>query len=226
MSDEELAALLSRHGISHGPIVETTRSLYEKKLTEIISGTKSSLREKSKASEGSDHNSSDHTEWYEETITYTEAYPRPSIRQRIREDFTSSPDVSEKLSSEGSYQEYLLSKPSVETASYRSSLGSEPLERRYFPLQARYDAQDSEKDGKYYAASSTYQTVSQSRPSRSMVSSTSVASKSYAEDSSQEKRFIPLWLQFLVFLLVAGFLVYLYFTVGSSDDNPFVTFME
>ncbi|KAK1801737.1 hypothetical protein P4O66_022383 [Electrophorus voltai] len=42
-SAEELCQLLDEHGINHGPIVDSTRKLYEKKLKEALAkATKSS----------------------------------------------------------------------------------------------------------------------------------------------------------------------------------------
>uniref|UniRef100_A0A3Q3F557 Emerin homolog 1-like n=2 Tax=Labrus bergylta TaxID=56723 RepID=A0A3Q3F557_9LABR len=35
-SDEEISELLTKFGIKHGPIVESTRGLYEKKLARLM----------------------------------------------------------------------------------------------------------------------------------------------------------------------------------------------
>uniref|UniRef100_A0A3B4A371 LEM domain-containing protein n=1 Tax=Periophthalmus magnuspinnatus TaxID=409849 RepID=A0A3B4A371_9GOBI len=43
---DELRALLDEYGIKHGPIVESTRSLYEKKLREAMAKVKKSSSDK------------------------------------------------------------------------------------------------------------------------------------------------------------------------------------
>uniref|UniRef100_A0A8D0L8B1 Emerin n=1 Tax=Sphenodon punctatus TaxID=8508 RepID=A0A8D0L8B1_SPHPU len=40
------------------------------------------------------------------------------------------------------------------------------------------------------------------------------------------RRFLPLWLQLLVFLLLAAFLGYAYFYLQGGDDNPFRPYLQ
>ncbi|XP_029689467.1 emerin-like [Takifugu rubripes] len=40
MSADELSKLLDEYGIKHGPVVDSTRGLYERKLNEAMSKTK------------------------------------------------------------------------------------------------------------------------------------------------------------------------------------------
>lgn len=41
------------------------------------------------------------------------------------------------------------------------------------------------------------------------------------------KRYLPLWPQLLLFVLLAGFLAFAYFYLqGNADDNPFRKFLQ
>ncbi|KAM3911091.1 emerin isoform 2-T3 [Leptodactylus fuscus] len=91
MTDEELINTLKRHGIKHGPIVGTTRTLYEKKLYQYE-------REKNRVPQSSyesrehysrrDYNDDDNddSQIYEEE--YIKTYQRPQAYQRSRDDLT------------------------------------------------------------------------------------------------------------------------------------------
>ncbi|KAK5923116.1 hypothetical protein CgunFtcFv8_000115 [Champsocephalus gunnari] len=89
-SDEELSKLLSEHGIKHGPIVDSTRKLYEKKLekamedapVEVPSPDKTFYREEA------------------EEVTYI-TYHHSPVRQEVHSDVvrrrgTAEPDEEEE----------------------------------------------------------------------------------------------------------------------------------
>ncbi|ETE67396.1 Emerin [Ophiophagus hannah] len=44
--------------------------------------------------------------------------------------------------------------------------------------------------------------------------------------NAETKRYLPLWLQLLVFGLLAAFLVFIYFLEGGADGNPFVKYIS
>ncbi|XP_066436824.1 zinc finger MYM-type protein 1-like [Eleutherodactylus coqui] len=90
MSDEELIKTLRKYGIQHGPIVGTTRTLYEKKLLQYerektkFSPSTSSYESRQQYSrrDYDDDNGDNHT--YEEE--YTTTYRQPLAYQRTRDD--------------------------------------------------------------------------------------------------------------------------------------------
>ncbi|XP_068104352.1 emerin [Hyperolius riggenbachi] len=92
MSHEELVALLRSYGISHGPIVDTTRTLYEKKLLEFErkkTGSAGSTYESKQQYSRKDYdNDNDNYDTYEEE-TYTKTYSYPQAQQMVREDLRS-----------------------------------------------------------------------------------------------------------------------------------------
>ncbi|XP_077335183.1 emerin isoform X3 [Lithobates pipiens] len=154
LSDTELIKVLREYGINHGPIVDSTRTVYEKKLVEF---------ERKKNAYPS---SADNYQSYEEE-TYTKTYQYPQAHQRvIREDLRSNSRIGENA-----YQDI---------------------------SQVRHQ-------------SSYSQGVEPRRPIRP---------KAMEEEPKQPtRRFLPLWLQLLLLLLLTGFLVYLYFK--ETNQNPF-----
>ncbi|KAM4662327.1 emerin isoform 1-T2 [Discoglossus pictus] len=99
MSDEELINTLKQYGLSHGPVVGTTRTLYEKRLYEFESKKSRNLpssgsydkkqydlpsRESySSRTYEADDVGDDH---YQETYTVTKTFADPTARQRIKGD--------------------------------------------------------------------------------------------------------------------------------------------
>ncbi|KAM4020138.1 emerin isoform 1-T2 [Anomaloglossus baeobatrachus] len=169
MTDEELISTLRKYGLQYGPIVGSTRTLYEKKLFQFerektkFPGSTSSYESRQQYSTRhyDDDNGDNHT--YEEE-EYTKTYHYPQAHQRTKDD--------------------------VQNRSYSSK-------------------------------ENTYQNVSQSRY-QSTYSQGVEPRKPIRPKQKEEtpvKRFIPLWLQLLLLLLITAFLVYMY--VLQTDDNPF-----
>ncbi|KAG8129923.1 hypothetical protein E2320_016580 [Naja naja] len=52
------------------------------------------------------------------------------------------------------------------------------------------------------------------------------AAEKALESNAETKRYLPLWLQLLVFGLLAAFLVFIYFLEGGADGNPFVKYIS
>ncbi|MGH0134448.1 UNVERIFIED_CONTAM: hypothetical protein FKN15_013536, partial [Acipenser sinensis] len=71
-----------------------------------------------------------------------------------------------------------------------------------------------------YSTEATYRNVSQSNPSP-LKSSTASASRSAQEKAPQGTRYIPLWFQFLVFLMFAGFLYYIFTSMETPPKKHF-----
>ncbi|XP_072287174.1 emerin isoform X2 [Pyxicephalus adspersus] len=172
LSDAELINILQDYGIQHGPIVDSTRTLYEKKLYEYERQKKTfpgsaepSYESRQKYSTREYDDNQDDYETYEEE-TYTKTYARPQTYQRVREDFQNNSRFGDNTYKDISHVHH--------QSSY--SKGVEP--RR--PIRPK-------------------------------------AKEEEAEQST--RRFLPLWLQLLLLLVFAGFLVYLY--ISNTDQNPF-----
>ncbi|AWP09550.1 putative emerin [Scophthalmus maximus] len=107
-SAQEISELLDEYGIKHGPVVDSTRSLYEKKLREAMAKGK---RAKSEASP-------DKTYYREEQEEVTYVYRTP-VRSEGTEDYedrgsymSSRPRCAEReFENETSYSTYLRSRP-------------------------------------------------------------------------------------------------------------------
>lgn len=243
LSDAELAALLRQYNIPHGPVVGSTRKLYEKKIFEYESqrrrlsppdSSASSYRfsDVDSASSGSDmydlpkkedallyQSKGYNDDYYEESYLTTRTYGEPEakgFRQPARS--LSDPDT--------------------------------------FHHQVREDSIFSEEDGKdrerlAYGRDSAYQSIAHYRPASSISrgslglsyypasptssgSSTSSSPPSWltrrairpekrasaAVEVAQERR-VPLWGQLLLFLVFAAFLLFVYYSMQAEEGNPF-----
>ncbi|XP_067382005.1 uncharacterized protein [Channa argus] len=160
-SAEEISELLDEYGIKHGPVVESTRSLYEKKLKEAMLKGKRAKP------------SPDKTYYREEEDEVTYVYRTPVRTESTgdRSYMRSRPEWTEReFEHETSYSTYLRSRP-------------------------EYRGRDFIDENSY-------------------LKSTPVKSDQEAPKASS--RFIPLWVQFVFFLVVA---VFLYLVISNMEMN-------
>ncbi|XP_069842278.1 emerin [Dendropsophus ebraccatus] len=167
MTDEELISTLRKYGVQPGPIVGTTRTLYEKKLyqyqrekTKLPTSTSSNESRQYSRRDYDDDDGDSHT--YEEE--YTKTYHYPQAYQRPKED----------------------------------------LQNRSY----------STRDNAYQNISQTHY---QSSYSQGVEPRKPIRIKQ--KEEAPVKRFIPLWLQLFLLLLITGFLVYMYLL--QTDNDPF-----
>ncbi|XP_013911610.1 PREDICTED: emerin-like [Thamnophis sirtalis] len=103
------------------------------------------------------------------------------------------------------------------------------------PIAEPYPYSSSEKDmsAETYRDSSSYQSVFQRKSPGSSSLQVEARRSIHPERQAQAaekalgsnaeaKRYLPLWLQLLVFGLLAAFLAFIYFLQGGAGDNPFV----
>ncbi|KAK6308576.1 hypothetical protein J4Q44_G00218470 [Coregonus suidteri] len=181
-SDQEIRELLDEYGIKHGPIVNTTRALYEKKLREAM------------AKNNVTKPSPDKTFYREEQEEVTYVTYR-------------TPVMSAGPSGDG--KPYMRSRPEyserdfVDDKLYSRSRPEYSSRRQYVDEPHVYNT----------PSSSSY-----SKPTPVVKSGGGVVEEEKTESSG---RLIPLWIQFLVFLIVAGFLYFIFINMESAESSPF-----
>lgn len=243
LSDAELAAVLSQYNIPHGPVVGSTRKLYEKKIFEYESQRRRLSPPNSSASSFS-YRYSD----VDSPSADSDMYDLPKKEDSLL--------YQSKGYNDDYYEEsYLSTRTYGEPESVGTTKGfrqpstvlsdADNLHR-----QVREDSLFSEEDGKdrdrsVYGRDTTYQSMMHYRPlSRSSlglsyypVSSASAMSSSSSSWLTRrairpEKtlgvglgpdRQVPLWGQLLLFLVFAAFLLFVYYSMQADDSNPFWT---
>ncbi|XP_014466029.1 emerin isoform X1 [Alligator mississippiensis] len=216
LTDNELIAKLKSYQISHGPVVGSTRKLYEKKVYEL---------ERQRTTQGGPGEppeplttESFMREFYKypedgARARYPAEDPSPS-RLYIRESYM-TPDHS-VLPNRGYRREDL--------DTYQGSYTEEPPARLYSdPLRpGKEEPGASSPWGDAIERDSTaYQRVAP-RPSIRPGSRGGPGAGTGVATPGAPRRFLPLWLQLLVFGAVAAFLTFVYFALqGGASDNPF-----
>ncbi|XP_024240985.1 emerin isoform X2 [Oncorhynchus tshawytscha] len=201
-SDQEIKDLLDEYGIKHGPVVDTTRPLYEKKLKETMAKAK---------------------------VTVTKPSPDRTFYREDQEEVTyvtyQTPVRSEGPSGDG--KPYMRSRPEY---SERDRVDDKPYSRS----RPEYSERDR-LDDKLYSRSrpeyssgrpyidephvyNTPSSSSYSKPTPVVKSGGGVVKK---ENTTSSGRLIPLWVQFLVFLILAGFLYFIFTNMESAESSPF-----
>ncbi|XP_073177547.1 emerin-like isoform X2 [Lepidochelys kempii] len=208
LTDTELIAMLQRYGIPHGPVVGSTRKLYERKICEY-----ESQRTRLSPSVGAgSYSGPGTTETY---IRESYSYPRQEERRGYGAD-----DVDTE-----SYEESSSSSSSWLSGAAPSRLG-EATTRQPIGEAASYTpsrTEETERDG------ISYQRVCRARPApppmrvepRRAIHPLPRGGPGGGPGGGS-RRYLPLWLQLLLFGALAAFLVYVYCALqGGADDNPF-----
>ncbi|XP_023994573.1 emerin isoform X2 [Salvelinus sp. IW2-2015] len=201
-SDQEIKDLLDEYGIKHGPVVDTTRPLYEKKLKEAMAKAK---------------------------VTVTKPSPDRTFYREDKEEVTyvtcQTPVRSEGPSGDG--KPYMRSRPEY---SERDRVDDKPYSRS----KPEYRERDR-VDDKLYSRSRPEYSSGRQYIDEPHVYNTPSSSSSYSkptpvvksggvvkkENTTSSGRLIPLWIQFLIFLIVAGFLYFIFTNMESAESSPF-----
>ncbi|XP_029465829.1 emerin [Rhinatrema bivittatum] len=201
MTDEQLIASLKKYNIPHGPILTTTRKLYEKKIYEF-----ESQRKRISPMEASydDMDSGSHL------YRSSRYYDSPAVEQHGGDGYSYRGDDSEHM-----YEE---------SYSTTKTYGAQPP-TRYRATKEAFDSGNTTRD---YFSQNAYQNVSQYRTGSSSSASPSLLvepRKAIREkkEEPQKGHLFPLWLQLLLLLLFVSFLALVYFFMQSKDENPFQT---
>ncbi|KAM9506600.1 uncharacterized protein ACWYII_048339 isoform 13-T13 [Salvelinus alpinus] len=215
-SDQEIKDLLDEYGIKHGPVVDTTRPLYEKKLKEAMAKAK---------------------------VTVTKPSPDRTFYREDKEEVTyvtcQTPVRSEGPSGDG--KPYMRSRPEY---SERDRVDDKPYSRPEYSERDRVDDKPYSRpeyseidrvDDKLYSRSRPEYSSGRQYIDEPHVYNTPSSSSSYSkptpvvksggvvkkENTTSSGRLIPLWIQFLVFLIVAGFLYFIFTNMESAESSPF-----
>ncbi|XP_031659345.1 emerin-like isoform X2 [Oncorhynchus kisutch] len=233
-SDQEIKDLLDEYGIKHGPVVDTTRPLYEKKLKDAMAKAKVTVTKPSP----------DRTFYREdqEEVTYV-TYQTPVRSEgpsgdgkpymRSRPEYSERDRVDDKPYSRPEYSErdrvddknYMRSRPEY---SERDRVDDKPYSRPEYSERDRVDDKLYSRSRPEYSSGRPYidephvyntpSSSSYSKPTPVVKSGGGVVKK---ENTTSSGRLIPLWVQFLVFLILAGFLYFIFTNMESAESSPF-----
>uniref|UniRef100_A0A8C3BHC9 Thymopoietin n=1 Tax=Cairina moschata TaxID=8855 RepID=A0A8C3BHC9_CAIMO len=227
LSNEDLQEQLMKYGINPGPIVATTRKLYEKKLLKLMEQgpeLKSSmpLPMISSTTENTRQNGSNDSDQYSDN----EEDPKTELRLEKREPLkgrTKTPvalkqrvvehnQVLERTHTEEQRVErdilkemfpYEVSTPTGISASCRRPIkgaASRPIEHTPFRMEESF--------AKYAPRYGTSSDIKSEKP------------------PTKKERSIPLWIKILLFVLVSVFLFLVYQSMETNQGNPFSKYLN
>ncbi|KAJ1095383.1 hypothetical protein NDU88_000548 [Pleurodeles waltl] len=226
MTDEELISALKKYSIPHGPVVGTTRKLYEKKIYEY-----ETQRTKHSPSKQTYTYSDSDSPLYESKrydVLSREGRSGGSPAYQLDESDSQFcerqqydlPRDRDRISGRVSYQDKGDDYYS-ESYSTTKTYSEPPVRQR---LRDEF-VSSSNTESKYYSKENAYQNVSQyssaSGSSLSVEPRRGIREKPKEVEQTPARRFCPLWLQFLLLFLIIGFLAFVYFFVQPEDENPF-----
>lgn len=250
LSDTELAAVLRQYNIPHGPIVGSTRKLYEKKIFEYETQRRR-LSPPNSSSSSFSYRFSD----LDSASVDSDMYDLPKKEDALLYQSKGKADYNDDYYEES----YLTTRTYREPESVGMSKsfrqpGTSLVDADTFHHQVRDDIfSSSEEEGKdrerpIYGRDRAYQSITHYRPisnvsrsslglsyyptsSTSSVSSSSPSSwltrrairpeKQAPAAALGQDRHVPLWGQLLLFLVFAAFLLFVYYSIQVEEGNPF-----
>ncbi|NP_001397063.1 emerin isoform 2 [Mus musculus] len=223
LSDTELAAVLRQYNIPHGPIVGSTRKLYEKKIFEYETQRRRLLPPNSSSSSFSYQFSDYNDDYYEESYLTTKTYGEPEsvgMSKSFRQPGTSlvdadtfhhqvRDDIFSSLEEEGKDRERLIY---GQDSAYQSIAHYRPIS----------NVSRSSLGLSYYPTSSTSSVSSSSSSPSSWLTRRAIRPEKQAPAAALgQDRQVPLWGQLLLFLVFAAFLLFVYYSIQAEEGNPF-----
>ncbi|XP_015714425.1 thymopoietin isoform X8 [Coturnix japonica] len=228
LSNEDLQEQLMKYGINPGPIVATTRKLYEKKLLKLMEQgpepkTPIPLPVISSTTENTRQNGNNDSDQYSDN----EEDPKAELRLERREPLkgrmkapvalkqrkvVEHNQVPERTPTEERRVErdilkemfpYEVSTPTGISASCRRPIkgaASRPIEHTDFKL-----------DESFYKYAPKYSTSSDIKSEK---------------PSTKKERSVPLWIKILLFVLVSVFLFSVYQSMETNQRNPFAKYLH
>nr|XP_015198299.1 PREDICTED: LEM domain-containing protein 1 isoform X7 [Lepisosteus oculatus] len=187
LTDEQLKGELIKHGVKPGPIVASTRALYEKKLQRLVDPSRKPAPE---LAQNSTHDASQYSD-SEEDETGSEYEPQRAVTGTGRAHHGHS-QLSQHRGEYRPRKEDVLEEmfpDEVRTPTGISATRRRPIKGAAGrPVQFKYS-----------------EMVPHSRPLQ--------------QEKQEELRcFVPIWIQVLVFFALAGFFLFVYYTMNSLSE--------
>ncbi|XP_014439112.1 emerin [Tupaia chinensis] len=249
LSDTELAAVLRQYNIPHGPVVGSTRKLYEKKIFEYETQRRRLSPPNSSASfsyrfSDLDSGSVDsdmydlpkkedallyqskgyNDDYYEESYLSTRTYGEPEsvgTAKGFRQPGTS-------LSDADTFHHQVRDDNLFSSSEEESKDRERPTYGRDSAYQniAHYRPISSVSRGSlgmpYYPSSSSSSSVSYSSSPPSWLTRRAIRPEKQATGAGLgQDRQVPLWGQLLLFLVFAAFLLFVYYSLQAEEGSPF-----
>ncbi|XP_067913572.1 lamina-associated polypeptide 2, isoforms beta/delta/epsilon/gamma-like [Heterodontus francisci] len=212
MSNEELKEQLMKHGVTPGPIVATTRMIYEKKLLKLMgqgpavpplkqNGTgdvdqySDSEEEDDFPPEGSTHSIIDSSYQRQNTTKITATTASSTNKSEPIQPKEMGDVLTQMFPDE-------MNSPSGINATRRRPIkgaAGRPIQYKFDDLLTRATERHN------YKGRSTYLVTKENKPSQ---------------------RLVPVWLQIVLFIIVVLILFLVYQAMESNQENPFSYFLE
>ncbi|XP_072419971.1 lamina-associated polypeptide 2, isoforms beta/delta/epsilon/gamma-like isoform X2 [Chiloscyllium punctatum] len=210
LSNEELKEQLMKHGVTPGPIVATTRTIYEKKLLKLMGQAPSVPPLK--------QNGTGDVDQYSDTEEEDDFPAEGSTHSRIGSSYQrQSTSITATAASSTSKSELTQPKdmgdvlPQIFPDEMNSPSGINATRRRPIkgaagrPIQYNFDdLLTRATESHHYKERSGYLVTKENKP---------------------VKRLIPVWLQILLFIIVLFILFLVYQAMESNQENPFAYFL-
>lgn len=248
LSNTELTALLRRYNIPHGPVVGSTRRLYEQKIFEYEtqrrrlsppgSSAASSYRFSDLNSTSGDSDMYDlpkkedallyqskgyNDDYYEESYFTTRTYGEPESAgpsRGFRQSVTSLPDAD-------TFHHQVRDDDLLSSSEEECKDRERPMYGRDSAYQsiAHYrpvSASRSSLDLSYYPTSSSTSSMSSSSSSSSWLTRRAIRPENHALGAGLgQDHQVPLWGQLLLFLVFVIVLFFIYYFMQAEEGNPF-----
>ncbi|XP_077195252.1 thymopoietin isoform X6 [Paroedura picta] len=228
LSNEELKDQLMRYGVNAGPIVATTRKLYEKKLLKLKEQTQE-LRSLmptpavSSSAENNKQNGSNDSDQYSDN----EEDPKIELKLEKREPLKgrAKVPVTVKQRRIAEHNQLMEKTPTEERRLERDIL------KEMFPYEASTPtgisascrrpikgAAGRPKELGDFRLEETY--------SSKYITKYGASADVKAEQPTVKKRSIPMWIKILLFVIVSVFLFLVYQSMETNQGNPFSQFLK
>uniref|UniRef100_UPI00398F0DDC lamina-associated polypeptide 2, isoforms beta/delta/epsilon/gamma-like isoform X3 n=1 Tax=Pristiophorus japonicus TaxID=55135 RepID=UPI00398F0DDC len=230
LTDEDLKEQLTKYGFSAGPIVATTRKVYEKKLGQLMD--KSSATEENQPNGSTDSDQYSDTE--EEIIIekkelFSSKTKTPVITRQRKSEYNWEKQRAEELlncctpHTQPSQQMRIQSKKQV----VQKELVKDSLLEKVFPNEAPTPTGISatcRRPIRGAAGRPVEFTFKDALPRRPLPKIQPVMQ--VKPEKSKSRRSVPIWIQIVVLLIVAFFLFLVYQAMETNKGNPFPVIPE
>ncbi|XP_036375977.1 lamina-associated polypeptide 2-like isoform X2 [Megalops cyprinoides] len=247
LTDESLREQLQKYGVSVGPIVASTRSLYERKLQKLLEQGPPEVLPSAPTKVDSNQNGNTDSDQYSDKEEEERAVPEPEPEPEVEP----VPVVEKPVRSRGKATARLKTahdldhnrvEERVVTADHTSSMDGKDILKEMFPTTPtgisatcrrpiKGAAGRPVKESEFWLDESllrriehTESTCSHSESRTFLSGATPLSSSSEMAPSGGQKparRFLPVWVQLLFLGAVAGFLFFIYQAMETNQVNPF-----